>query len=187
MSLFVLALDATKGHKWILKLIADIKLDYTDPRVVAKQDITWEISIWKFGNSDSLFDNLYILLKYGFCINLLRYKWISDQLIIFSSLFDWCTAKPVKKWGKNVQLVRGSFVSNFLQNPYLRLFVNLFCTTLYLVWQPTSFKTLKWRLLLSGYEGKCVLHHWRFSRSNLQFEFPAYNFRRDLGLFMTVN
>ena len=60
MSLFVLALDATKGHKWILKLIADIKLDYTDPRVVAKQDITWEISIWKFENSDSLFDELYV-------------------------------------------------------------------------------------------------------------------------------
>jgi hypothetical protein len=34
-------------------------------------------------------------------------------------LTSWSTAKAVKKWGKDVQLVRGSlYRSNLLQNPY---------------------------------------------------------------------
>ena len=40
------------------------------------------------------------LLQYGFYKKFLWYKWASDQLNTFSSLFDWSHSKPVKKWGK---------------------------------------------------------------------------------------
>ena len=64
--------------------------------------------------------NIFVLLKYGFRKNLLRYKWTSDHLNTFSLLFFQISADLEKKWGKKCstgQKLISTEVTSY-KNPY---------------------------------------------------------------------
>ena len=66
---------------------------------------------------------VYSSLEYGFCNKSLRYKWSSDQLNTFSSLFGGSvqfSAALAKKW-----LEFHLYQSNFLQNLYFKSWSSL--------------------------------------------------------------
>ena len=87
-----------------------------------------------------------IVLNYGFCKKLLRYKWTSDQLNPFVLSFFSRSGKKVRTKGFNWSEVH-SYESNFLQNPYFKVPPKTFQDHVIFQKKPTYFSVLNRNLV----------------------------------------